>query len=82
VGDYVRTSSGDERGAAVVPVLDDLQQVPALLIGEDPKAEVVEDDEIGLGDLGEQFAVTAVTAGGDDLTQESRGAQVADGEAL
>ena len=45
-----RELSGDERGFAVVPVVEDFEQIAAQLVVHRHQAPVVENDEVGFGD--------------------------------
>ena len=44
----------DQRRPAVVAVIEDLQQVATDRIGQRRETEVVDDDEIGLGELSQE----------------------------
>ena len=46
------------------------------------EAEVVEDDEVDLGEGGEQFGIGAVAAGDGDVVQQPRESQVKRGETV
>ena len=48
-----RKLTGEHRGADAIAVLDDFEQVAAVLGGELGEAEVVDDEDLGLGERSE-----------------------------
>ena len=48
--------AGDEGGASAVAVFEDLEEITALGVGEWSEAEVIEDEELGLGQAVEELA--------------------------
>jgi len=73
--------AGDEGRSALVAVLDDLQEVAALLVLEGSETPVVDDEQLGAGQAGEEPAVGAVASGDGEFLIQTRGAQVLGGEA-
>jgi hypothetical protein len=74
--------AGDDGGASLVAILDDLEQVAALLVVELLGSPVVEDEQVGPGEAAQHLGVAAVTA-----CQGERGKQpgcpvIDDGEIL
>ena len=57
-------------------------QVAAIVCIEFGEAEVVEHDEVELGERGEQFGIGAVDAGDGDVVQQPRQSQVQRGESI
>ena len=53
--------AGDDRRAQAVAVLQDLEQVMPSLLGERRESEVIEDENVDLGDAGEETLVAAVS---------------------
>src|SRR5215470_10740792 len=71
-----RDLAGDQRGAAAVAVLDDLQQVVTLLGTERLKTPVVEDQELDAAEGTHQARVTAVAARQCEIGEQTRNALV------
>lgn len=74
--------TGDDGGGPAVAVLDDFKEVGALLIGEGGQEDVVDDQELGLGKLGEELKTGTVGAGLLELLEEPGGAEGKNGESL
>ena len=58
-------------------VIEDVEQIAALLGIEVRKPPVVEDDEVGFRELREKLVISAVAAGDGDIGQQPRDTQVA-----
>ncbi len=58
-----RQLAGDDERASVVAVLDDLQEIAAVLGIELLRAPVVEDEKIDAGERAQELGVAAVAAG-------------------
>ena len=58
-----RDLTGDDGGAAAVAVFKDLEQVDALVLGEDRKPPIVENEQVCPRDVFEKTCVTAVATG-------------------
>src|ERR1700747_1580942 len=71
-----RDLAGDQRGAAAVAVLDDLQQVVTLLGTKWLKTPVVEDQELDAAEGTHQARVTAVAARQCEIAEQARNALV------
>ena len=71
--------AGDEGGARGVSVFEEVAAVVGVERGE---SEVVEDEEVGFGEGGEELGVSAVAAGDGEVVQEPGDAQVQCGEAV
>ena len=67
--------TGDDGGGPAVAVLDDFKEVGALLIGEGGQEDVVDDQELGLGKLGEELKTGTVGAGLLELLEGPGGAE-------
>src|SRR3990172_361745 len=72
--------TGHQGGAAAVAVFEDFEQVAAFAVGQGSEAPVVEHEEVGLGEGGEELAVGAVGAREPQLIEEAGQADVADRE--
>jgi hypothetical protein len=64
--------ASDQGRAAIETVIQDLQQVPLLFVGQWRHGQIIEDQQIGLGELFEQFMVTAVALGDGQFAEEAR----------
>ena len=71
--------AGDDRGAGLVAVLDDLHEIPALAGGEAVGAPVVQDQEIGFHELAEEPGKAAVAIGELEFGEEPWQAVIQDG---
>jgi hypothetical protein len=52
--------TGDQGGSSTVAVLEDLQEVPPLAVVERSQAVVVQDQQVRLGKLFEEFGIASV----------------------
>ena len=77
-----RELAGDEGGARGGAVFEEFAAVEAVLGVELGESEVVEDEEVGFGEGGEELGVAAVAARDGEVVEESGGAQVGHGEAV
>ncbi len=64
--------ASDQGRAKIKTVIQDLQQVPLLFVGKRRHGQIIEDQQIGLGELFEQFMVTAVALGDGQFAKEAR----------
>src|SRR5262249_56016095 len=69
--------AGDQRRAAVIAVVEDLEQVAADGIRERRKAEVIDDDEIGLGELTQERGLVLQRGVTGKLVDEPRQSEAA-----
>ena len=76
-----RQLAGDERRASTHPVVQQLQQVVALVRGNRGDAEVIQDEQVKPRQLRQAFAKAAVTVGHMQLLQQARRAGVEHREA-
>lgn len=61
--------TGDQGRTDIETVIQDLQQIALVFIGERGHTQIVQDDQIGLGQLGQQLVIPAVALGdGEFLT--------------
>ena len=65
-----------------MPVLDDFEQVAAVLGAELGHPPVVDDQDAGLGDRGQQFGIATVGARDGQLGQQPREAPVRGGVSI
>jgi len=68
--------TGDDRGAAAVPVLKDLEQVAAFLVLHGRERPIVEEEDVHPGELAEEAAVGAVGAGQAEVIEQPGGPAV------
>jgi hypothetical protein len=68
-----RELAGDERGAELGPVLDDLQAIAALLDGRRGEQEVIQHEERNPLELDEQPLVATVAAADREIVEEPWG---------
>ena len=73
---------GDEGRTQAMSVVEDVEQVAALLGIECREPPVIEDEEVGFGELGEVLGIGAVAASDGDVGQKAWDAEVAGGEAI
>src|SRR2546425_2754761 len=66
----------DDRGAAAIPVLENLEQVAALLVLRRGQAPVVEEEDVHASELAEQPAVGPVGAGEAEIIEQAGGSAV------
>lgn len=74
-----RELADDHGGADLAAIVDDLQEVPGLVALSRSDQEVVEGQELDLGQLGEQAGITAVAARQLQVGEQTRGAHVQGG---
>src|SRR5690606_32968571 len=70
--------AGDDRGTDVIAIVEDLEQVVPLGVADRAEAKVVEDQDLGLGELREHLGVAAVGLREAELLEESRHPPVED----
>ncbi len=74
--------AGDEGGSSAVAVFEDLEEIGALSVLQGGEPEVIEDEELGLGQAIEELGIGAVGASESNLPQEAREAEVARKESV
>ncbi len=74
--------AGDDGGAELAAVLDDLEQVGSLRWGQRRQGEIVYEQDIDPGPGGQQFGEAAVSAGYGELAEEPGAAPVQGGAAV
>ena len=74
VGD--RELAGDQDGGTFAPFLDDFDQVPAFSVAQRGQEPVVDGQQIGFGQTGQDSGVGAVATADRQLVQEPRHADV------
>lgn len=72
-----RELTGDDRGSAVVSIIEDFEDVASCLGGHRHQTPVIEDDEVGLGIVAQELRVAAVGPGDGQFLRQPRQAQVA-----
>ena len=77
-----RQVAGDDRGPAVMPLFQQRQEVPAIVITERGQAPVVENEHVGFGQSGHELHLAAIPLGKRKLLEEPREAQGEDRPAL
>ena len=71
-----RELAGDDRRAGAGAVVEDFEQVAAILIAQAAEAPVVEHEDVGAGEAGEETDVAAVGMGEREFLEEARDAAV------
>ena len=77
-----RELAGDDRGAGAGAIFEEFEEVAAILIAERAEAPVVEDEDVGAGEAGEEADVAAVGVGEREFLEEARDAAVEGAVAL
>ena len=72
----------DQRRVSLSPVIDHLEEIVLGLAFKGSDAPVVQDEEIGLGELREQLEIASVSAGESEFEQEPRQPVVAGAESV
>src|SRR5215468_9500403 len=67
-----RMLARDDRGAAAVAILENLEQVATLLILRRGEAPIVEEEHVEAGELAEEPAVRAVGASQAQVVEQAR----------
>ena len=81
-GEFVDVAvGGDDEGALLVALADDLVEVEGLLTDEGTEAEVIDHEDVDLGESGETALVGAVASPCAKLTKQLLGEDVLGGEA-
>jgi hypothetical protein len=63
--------AGDQRGPAIMAVFDDLQQVATVCITERREPPVIQDQQVGLGQGGQEFARASIAFRNRSFLEES-----------
>ena len=58
-----RQLAGNYGGAAIVAILKQFQQVPPLVSGERRQPPIIADEDIGFGEVEQEFTVAAIAFG-------------------
>jgi len=77
-----RQLTGDDRRARTVAVVEDLQEVATALVGQWRQPPLVDDQDLGLGDLRQGLEVTAIAAANGQGRQESGQTHITHGVTL
>ena len=75
-----RQLAGDQEGAGVVAVLDDLEEIARLLRKKRLRSPVVEHEQVDPGELAQEPAIAAVAASERQGREQTRHAVVKDGQ--
>ena len=65
--------AGDDRGAAAVTVLENLEEVTPFLVRRRSQAPVIEEEDVHPSELAEQAAVGAVGTGEAEVVEQAGG---------
>ena len=79
---FDRALAGDDGGSFLIAVLDDFKQIVALRIIEWSQKEVIEDEQLDLGQAGEHFEMGAVGFGLEQHFEQAWSAQIEHGMTL
>jgi hypothetical protein len=63
--------AGDQRGPAIMAVFDDLQEVATVCITERREPPVIQDQQVGLGQGGQEFARASIAFRNRSFLEES-----------
>ena len=74
-----RHLAGDDGRAALMAIIDDLEQIAALLAGERGEPPIVEDEELDARRALEQPGIASVAAGERERLEQPRQAMIEDG---
>ena len=74
--------TGDDRRAGAVPVIEDLQEIAAALVGQRGECPFVDDEHLGFRELGQRLEVAAIAASDGQSRQESSQTHIENGVAL
>jgi hypothetical protein len=77
-----RKLAGDQGGARLDAVVEDFEQIAPLLVVQRGQSPVIQDQQLGARQFGEQLGVTPLGAGHRQILQQPGKAQVAHGEAV
>ena len=66
-----RELGGDDGGKEAVTVFDDFEKIPAFGVGHGSEAEVIEDEDMGSGDLFHDFRIGTVCLGDTEFLEEA-----------
>ena len=66
-----RKLAGDDGGAPLAAVLDDLEEIRRLVGGEWPQGQVVEDEDVDLGERHQEPRPAAVEAGQSQVGEQT-----------
>lgn len=77
-----RELSGDESGTKAVPIFEEFQKVSALFVGQGGYSLVVQGDQIGFRQGGQELGITAVPFGDLKVLEETGETEIANRVAL
>jgi hypothetical protein len=77
-----RELARDDGGAHAVAILEHLEEIAAVAVGDGRDGEVVEHEDVDAREAGEETGIAAVGAGEAELVEEARGPPVCGAEAL
>jgi len=64
-----------------MPIIEEFQQITAVLVGQGSQSPVIQHHEVRLGETPEQAAIAAIAFGDRQVPEESRQSQIQGGEA-
>jgi len=76
-----RELTGHEGGPTPVPIIEQFQEIAAVLIGQGRQPPVIQHYEVRLGEIPEQASIAAIAFGDRQVPEEPRESQVQGGEA-
>ena len=68
--------TGDDRGLSVLSILDELEEIAAFGVVESGESEVVQNEQIGLGEPLEQLGIRTGASCNEEVLQHARNAEV------
>src|SRR3990172_5239787 len=79
---FDRKLAGDQGGSVDVAVVHDLQQVAALVVVQGGQTPVVDDEQVRLGQCGQELQVPSLSLGLEDLAEQPGSPAVDDVESV
>ena len=76
-----RELTGHEGGPTPMPIIEQFQQIAAVLVGQGGQAPIIQGHEIRLGESPEQTPIAAIAFGDRELPEEPRESEIQCGEA-
>lgn len=76
-----RELTGHQGGPTPVAIIEEFQEIAAMLVGQWGQSPIIQYREIGLGETPEHAAIAAITFGYGQVSEEPRESQIQGGKA-
>lgn len=76
-----RELTGHEGGPTPMPIIQQFQQIAAMLVGQGSQSPIIQDREVRLGETPEQTPLAAIAIGDREFSEEPRESRIERGEA-